>query len=286
MRCADISRLLGMVALLILVACSSHSVAQNGSGLDEPLCPSWIEGILFDSYRDMAHRHGRPEKSWPGVTFEEQSFSAQDGTEIYGYRAFARTQEPERQPAIVIVPGNAMLADQLFAFAAYFALQDFTAYVFDYRGYGGSTGIPRSNALIKDYREILSLVGSNDHVDTYIYAMSFGGIISLTALADARSPGALVLDGVPSRLPWYAFCPDSLDPVEALAHAPARTLIISGTDDPVVSPDEMIPLRERAQELGMETRVVEHFSHPGLDDPETTLQRLGLVADFFRGSAP
>ena len=286
MRCANTPRLLGMVALLILAACSSHSVAQNRSSLGEPLCPSWIEGILFDSYRDMANQHGRPEKSWPGVTFEEQTFSAQDGTEIYGYRAFARTQEPERQPAIVIVPGNAMLADQLFAFAAYFALQDFTAYVFDYRGYGGSTGIPRSNALIKDYREILSLVGSNSHVDTYIYAMSFGGIISLTALADARAPAALVLDGVPSTLPWYAFCPDSLDPVEALAHAPARTLIISGTDDPVVSPDEMTPLRERAQELGMEARVVEHFSHPGLDDPETTLQRLGLVADFFRGSAP
>jgi alpha-beta hydrolase superfamily lysophospholipase len=140
--------------------------------------------------------------------------------------------------------------------------------------------------LIKDYREILSLVGSNSHIDTYIYAMSFGGIISLTALADARSPAALVLDGVPSMLPWYAFCPDWLDPVEALVHAPARTLIISGTDDPVVAPDEMIPLRERAQELGMQARVVENFSHPGLDDPEITLQRLALVSDFFRGSVP
>jgi alpha/beta superfamily hydrolase len=278
MRCANTPRLLGMVALLILAACSSHSVAQNRSSLDEPLCPSWIEGILFDSYRDMAHRHGRPQKSWPGVTFEEQTFSAQDGTEIYGYRAFARTREPERQPAI--------LADQLFSFAAYFALQDFTAYVFDYRGYGGSAGVPRSNALIKDYREILSLVGGNGHVDTYIYAMSFGGIISLAALADATSPTALVLDGVPSTLPWYAFCPGWLNPVEALAHAPERTLVISGTDDPVVSPGEMLPLRERAQELGMEARVVENFSHPGIDDPETTLQRLGLVADFFRGSAP
>ena len=76
------------------------------------------------------------------MTFEEQSFFGQDGTEIYGYRAFAEGQEPQQQPAIVIVPGNAMLADQLFSFAAYFALQDFTAYLFDYRGYGGSAGDP------------------------------------------------------------------------------------------------------------------------------------------------
>jgi dienelactone hydrolase len=273
-----------VVALISLGA--SLAVAQESSSLDEPLCPSWIEGLLFDSYRDLAHQQGRPQKSWPGVTFEEQTFSAQDGIEIYGYRAFAGSGQPQQQPAIVIVPGNAMLADQLFSFAAYFALQDFTAYVFDYRGYGGSAGVPRSNALIKDYREILSLVADHDHVDLHIYAMSFGGIISLAALADAQSPAALVLDGVPSTLPWYAFCPDRLDPVEALTHAPERTLVISGTDDPVVSPDQMASLRERAQELGMESRVVENFSHPGLDDPEITLQRLDLVSDFFRSPAP
>jgi alpha-beta hydrolase superfamily lysophospholipase len=275
-----------VVAALFSLVGSSLALAQDRPSLDEPLCPSWIEGILFDSYREAAHRQGRPQKSWPGVTFEEQTFSAQDGTEIYGYRAFADAQEPEPQPAIVIVPGNAMLADQLFSFAAYFALQNFTAYIFDYRGYGGSAGVPRSNALIKDYREIFSLVESNDHMDTYIYAMSFGGIISLVALADAKSPAALVLDGVPSSLPWYAFCPDWLNPVEALAHAPERTLVISGTDDPVVSPGEMARLREKAQASGMEARLVEGFSHPGIDDPETTLQRLSLVSDFFRDAAP
>jgi dipeptidyl aminopeptidase/acylaminoacyl peptidase len=286
MRCANAPRLGGMVALLVAVACSPPALAQDRSSLDEPLCPAWIEGLLFDSYRGLANRQGRPQKSWPGVTFEEQTFSAQDGTEIYGYRAFADRQQPQQQPAIVIVPGNAMLADQLYSFAAYFALRDFTAYLFDYRGYGGSAGVPRSNALIKDYREILSLVAGNGHAEVYIYAMSFGGIISLVALAEAKSPTGLVLDGVPSKLPWYAFCPGWLNPVNTLEHAPERTLVISGTDDPVISPDQMVALRERAQELGMESRIVENFSHPGLDDPETTLQRLSLVSDFFRGAAP
>jgi pimeloyl-ACP methyl ester carboxylesterase len=286
MRCATALRLRGMVALVIAVVCSPPALAQDRPSLDAPLCPAWIERLLFDSYRDIANRQGRPQKSWPGVVFEEQSFAAEDGTLIYGYRAFAEAQQPEQQPAIVIVPGNAMLADQLYEFAAWFALQGFTAYLFDYRGYGGSAGVPRSNALIMDYREILSLVAGNGHGDVHLYAMSFGGIIALVALADATPPAAMVIDGTPSKLPWYAFCPGWLDPVETLAHAPERTLVISGAADPVVAPAQMAALRERAQQLGMASRVVEGFSHPGLDDAATTLRRLALVRDFLHGPAP
>jgi alpha/beta superfamily hydrolase len=276
----------GILAALIFLIGSSLAVAQDTSSLDKPLCPAWIERLLFDSYRNVANQGGRPHKSRTGVAFEEQSFRAQDGTEIYGYCAFAESQAPERQPAVVIVLGNAMLADQLYEFAAWFALEGFTAYIFDYRGYGGSAGVPTSNVLVKDFREILALVGGKNHAELSVYAMSFGGVISLVALADARPPDALVLDGVPSSLPWYAFCPAWLNPVETLAHAPERTLVISGTADPVVSPAQMAPLRARANEVGMQSRLVEGFSHPGIDDPATTLRRLALVRDFLRGSDP
>jgi uncharacterized protein len=284
MRSARLSS--AILAVLLPLVGSSLGFAQDASSLDEPLCPAWIERILFDSYRDMAHRGGRPDKSQPGVSFEEQSFSAQDGIQIYGYRAFAEGRAPEQQPAVVIVLGNAMLADQMQAFAAYFALHDFTAYVFDYRGYGGSGGVPRSNVLIKDFREILSLVADKSHPELSVYALSFGGVITLVALADATPPDALVLDGVPSSLPWYAFCPDWLDPVEALPNAPERTLVVSGTVDPVVPPAQMAALRGRADGLGMESRVVEGLSHPGIDDPKTTLQRLALVLDFLQEPGP
>jgi alpha-beta hydrolase superfamily lysophospholipase len=273
-----------MVALLILTACSSLASAQNGPSLDEPLCPAWIESLLFGSYSSVANQGGRPQKSWPGVVFEEQSFAAPDGTAIYGYRAFAEAQEPALQPAVIVVPGNAMLADQLYEWAADFALQGFTAYLFDYRGYGGSAGVPRSHALVKDFRAILSRVASHAHPELAIYAMSFGGIIALVALADAKPPAAMVIDGTPSKLPWYAFCPGWLNPVNTIAHAPARTLVISGTADPVVPPAQLAALRERARELGMASRVIEGFSHPGMDDAATTRRRLTLVQDFLRGA--
>ena len=282
----SVRRLSGIFAALICLVGASLAFAQDASNLDEPLCPAWIERLLFNSYREVAHRGGRPHKSQPGVSFEEQSFSAQDGTGIYGYRAFAEGREPGQQPAVVIILGNAMLADQMQAFAAYFALHDFTAYIFDYRGYGGSAGVPQSHALVKDFREILALVAGKGHPGLSIYALSFGGVISLVALADAQPPDAMVLDGVPASLPWYAFCPDWLNPVETVAHAPERTLVVSGTADPVVPAAQMAPLRERARELGMQSRVVEGFSHPGIDDPATTLRRLALVRDFLRGSDP
>jgi alpha-beta hydrolase superfamily lysophospholipase len=220
------------------------------------------------------------------VTFEDRSISARDGTEISGYRAFAAGQEAGQTPAVVMVPGNAMLADQLHPFASYFALEGFTAYIFDYRGYGGSAGVPSSDTLVGDLREIMARIAQEGHAGLSIYAMSFGGVISLVTLADAGPPDALVLDGVPSSLPWYAFCPDWLNPLETLAHAPGRTLVISGAADPVVSAREMAPLRERARELGMESRLVEGFSHPGLDDPATTLRRLSLVRDFLSATEP
>jgi alpha-beta hydrolase superfamily lysophospholipase len=274
------------IALSIWLVGPSLGLAQDRSSLDQPLCPAWIERLLFGSYRSAAQQGGRPHKSWPGVTFEDQRFSAQDGTEIHGYRAFAPGAQPGQQPAVIIVPGNAMLADQLYPFAASFALEGFIAYIFDYRGYGGSAGEPHSHTLVKDYREILARVADKGHAGLSVYAMSFGGVIALAALADAKPPDALVLDGVPSSLPWYAFCPDWLDPVETLAHAPKRTLVLSGTADPVVSAREMAPLREKAGALGMASRLVEGFSHPGIDDPATTLRRLALVRDFLRGLEP
>jgi uncharacterized protein len=179
-----------------------------------------------------------------------------------------------------------MLADQLYEFAVFFALHGLTAYIFDYRGYGGSAGAPSSSALVKDFREILARVAGKRHPELSVYALSFGGVVALAALAEAKPPDALVLDGVPSTLPWFAFCPDWLDPVATIAHAPERTLVISGAADPVVPPDQMASLRARAEELGMASRLVEGFSHPGIDDPATTLRRLALVREFLRGARP
>lgn len=275
----SLPRFLFPYLLGLLSACTLD--AADSTPLERPLCWGWLEASLFDAWRDVAHRYGRPDKDAEDVVFQDNSLVVGDGTELYGYRAFTRTAKPHSQPAILIAPGNAMLADQLYRFAAYFASRGMTAYIFDYRGYGGSGGAPHSNAIIHDYREILSVVAEEGHAKVYVYAMSFGGIVVLAALTEAEQPAALVLDGVPSELPWYAFCPDRLDPVVSIEHAPARTLVISGTDDTVIPPDDMADLIKKARGRGMQTVLLQGFSHPGRDEPQKTARRLEVVKEFL-----
>jgi alpha/beta superfamily hydrolase len=263
---------------------SSSIAAGEPDNLEEPLCWGLVERTLFQAWANIANKNGRPNKAVEGIVFQDQTFTTPDQRRIYGYVAHKKTAVVDQLDAIVIVPGNAMLADQIYRFAAYFAAQNMAAYVFDYRGYGGSTGVPYANAMIADYRKIFSLISEKGHRTINIYALSFGGIVSLAVMRDSKPPAALVLDGVPSNLPWYAWCPNRLNPVETLKNAPARTLIISGTKDPVIPPSQSAELRRKALELGMTAEVAEGFSHPGLDHPVMETKRLKIVSAFFKST--
>jgi pimeloyl-ACP methyl ester carboxylesterase len=195
-----------LVGFVFLAAFSSACsvAAQESKSLEQPLCWGWVERTLFETWANIANKNGRPNKAAQGIIFQDQTFTTSDQRKIYGYLAHEKTAVVEQLDAIVIVPGNAMLADQIYGFAAYFAAQKMAAYVFDYRGYGGSTGVPYANAMIADYRRIFSLISEKGHSKINIYALSFGGIVTLAAIRDSKPPAALVLDGVPSNLPWYA----------------------------------------------------------------------------------
>ena len=280
-----LTKILGFICLCYFPpACSA--VGQRTSDLERPLCfgwLGWIEYELFDSWRELVASNGRPKKSATGVVFETiPDFFARDGTKLYGYRAFDELANSRLGPAILIVPGNAMLADQLYLAAAYFALHGMTSYVFDYRGYGGSSGTPYAKAIIDDYRVILSFLEKQEHTQVNVYALSFGGIISLAAIKNANFPDALVLDGVPSELPLYSFCPDQLDPVNNLAKAPKKTFVISGGADRVVPEDKTDALRRKADKIGMKAEVLEGFSHPGRDKVDLAERRLVIVNEFLK----
>lgn len=283
------ARLIRVTFLLFSTACftaafSGCSAAEEATELEEPLCFGFLERKLFEVWRDIAERQGRMPKDAPGIKFEELSLPTRDDRRLYGYMSYASGSSSRTLPAVLIAPGNAMLADQLSEFAAYFARRGMTAYVFDYRGYGGSTGRPFARAIIDDYKSILDTI-SDDHPSYFIYAMSFGGIVVLNALADTAQPDSLVLDGVPSALPWYAFCPDSLDPIANLDAAPEQTLVLVGKGDPVVPPEQSKDLLEEGSSRGFQHEILEGFSHPGLDSESVTQERLEHVYDYFDPTA-
>jgi hypothetical protein len=246
------------------------------------MCWGWVEEMLFAEWRALANSNGRPNKAAAGIIFEAQSVTAADGKQLRGYRAVsASAHAPAQQSAVLIAPGNAMLADQLYEVAAFFAERGKMAYVFDYRGYGDSDGSPYSTAIIDDYKKLLAFIRSAGHRRISVYAMSFGGIVVLSALRDEDGIDALVVDGVPSRLPWVAMCPDSLDPINSISAAPQRTLVLSGTADPVIPPDQSHDLRVAAIKRHMQAQLLKGFSHPGLDESPRAEKRLDIVFKFL-----
>ena len=270
-----------LLAFAVLVLGVEKAAAAN-SELERPMCWGWVEEMLFDDWRELANSNGRPNKVAAGIIFEPQSVTAADGKQLRGYRAFsAFAHVPAQQSAVLVAPGNAMLADQLYEVAAFFAYRGKTAYVFDYRGYGSSDGSPYSTAIIDDYKKLLAFIRSAGHPHIAIYAMSFGGIVTLSALRDEGGIDALVIDGVPSKLPWIAMCPDSLDPINNISAAPQRTLVLSGTADPIITPDQCHDLRVAAIKRHMQAQLLKGFSHPGLDESPRAEERLDIVFKFL-----
>ncbi|WP_162916859.1 alpha/beta hydrolase [Dongia deserti] len=253
------------------------------SSLEKPMCWGWMEELLFDEWRDLANSGGRPNKAAAGIIFEDQVVTGADGAHLRGYRAFsASVTAPDEQPAVLVAPGNAMLADQLYTVVAFFADRGRTSYVFDYRGYGDSDGSPYSTAIIEDYKRLLAFIRNVGHPRIAVYAMSFGGIVTLAALDDdAIRIDALVLDGVPSELPWIAMCPESLDPINNIGAAPEPTLVLSGSADPIVTPEQSSELRAAALKRHMQVQVLPGFSHPGLDESPRAEERLDIVFRFL-----
>ena len=124
--------LLGFVFLTAFFS-PSFVAAEEPDNLVEPICWGLLERTLFQAWANAATNNGRPNKAVEGIVFQDQTFTTPDQRRIYGYVAHKKTALVDQLDAIVIVPGNAMLADQIYRFAAYFAAQNMAAYVFDYR---------------------------------------------------------------------------------------------------------------------------------------------------------
>ena len=75
-------------------------------------------------------------------------FTALDGRELGGYKL--RAANPRGY--LLVAQGNAMLADQMMGVLTYFRDAGLDVYVYDYRGYGLSTGKSRLQAIVSDYR--------------------------------------------------------------------------------------------------------------------------------------
>jgi predicted esterase len=212
------------------------------------------------------------------------SFVTSDNKTLRGYKYSAHDGSGETvtpKGYILMALGNAMIADQMIGDLADYARGGHDAYIYDYRGYGNSEGKRRINAIIEDYREIISHLNSK-YDRKMLYGVSLGGAVMLNAIGSGVEFDAAVIDSSPSKLSDKG-CPARIDPVSHVTVATApRLLVITGKGDQVLPPVETGELREKAAAMGARTIDGDGFAHPYMDRSyDVHLRRTNLVRDYL-----
>ena len=243
---------------------------------------------------DVPSRHGLP--------YEPVDFFSRDGTRLTGWFLPA-TGEP--RGTVVHYHGNAQNLTAHFAFVSWLPREGFNVFVFDYRGYGRSEGVPDRRGVHEDGLAALDYVMKRPDVHperVVVLGQSLGGAVAVAALASRseRPVKAVVIDssfysyqrivrdkirGIPV-LSWFRWplswlvVSNRRSPGPVIHHlAPIPLLVIHGTDDEVIPPAHGRKLFEAAGEpktlvMVPGGRHTDALVHP---DPRYRKQ----VVDFF-----
>lgn len=265
---------------LLLSSCLTTGSEMKQSGLEKAVC-GFYEPLVFWLWNSMA---GQPDSDrvadLPNV--EDISLVTVDGRMLRGYKLKSRPVSGAMEPRayLLVVPGNAMLSDQILGSFTRFTSKGIDVYIFDYRGYGRSSGKRRLKALVSDYGEIIDWLNSMDYKNRLFYAMSFGGVLLLNALRE-RTADSVVIDSTPSRLSGYG-CPEAYDPVTNLPSQAGNLLFIAGAKDRIVTPRMSRELIETAQQRGASVLHDPDMSHPFKDRSLTVRERrMQAVSSFL-----
>ena len=219
------AQMLGFVifGLLIMGECALAKNEQRES----TVCGVLKERLAFWAWRQAAGS-SNAERALRFGNVTRINLTTGDGKSLRGYKAEANITHVNNQGprALLVVQGNAMLADQLVDSMQIFAESGFDVYLYDYRGYGESDGKPRLKAIVKDYLEILDAL-RNAYQSLYVYGISFGGVVVMNAIGAGALVDGAVIDSSPSRVKMYG-CPQGYDPIRHLPPNSSHFMFLSG----------------------------------------------------------
>ncbi|MBT3011103.1 MAG: lysophospholipase [Candidatus Thiodiazotropha sp. (ex Lucina aurantia)] len=254
----------------------------EADGREKTVCGSIQEPFLFWLWSSAAPN---PDKNRALVSplIEQTQFTTSDNKILRGYKYKSHYREEKRIPPkgyVLMALGNAMIADQIITSLKYLASNGYDVYIFDYRGYGNSEGKRRINAIIEDYKEIITFLNSK-YDKRFLYGISLGGAVIMNAIGSGAEYDSAIIDSSPSRFSDYG-CPETIDPVNNLPHDASKIFIITGKKDQVLGSDMTSPLRIEAQQRGARVLDGDDFSHPYMDrDLIAHKARTKLILDFF-----
>ncbi len=204
------------------------------------------------------------------------SFTTQDGRTLRGYKLRARRNSAEHAEEakgfLLVLQGNAMLADQILGEYRAYAHRGYDVHIYDYRGYGRSNGKRRLKAIVHDVKEILTDLKRQDYKNSLVYAMSLGGVFLLNSLDTDAQPDKIVVDSTPSRLSDYG-CPVEYDPIENLPNDCSNIVFVRGQRDNVVTPAMSRDLALEVENRNGKVINDPEFGHPFMDASAATHRR-------------
>lgn len=128
-----------------------------------------------------------------GMKYESARFPSSDGTPLTGW--WLPANEPSKG-TVIHFHGNAQNMSTHVRFADWLPAEGYNLFVFDYRGYGMSGGVPTRRGLTADGVAALEWVASRPEVDSdslFVWGQSLGGTVALQALARSEIPVRAVL---------------------------------------------------------------------------------------------
>jgi uncharacterized protein len=178
-----------------------------------------------------------------GVAYRDLAFETDDGERLHGWWIGAQA-EPAGH--VLLCHGNAGNIGDRVLHADLLTAAGFDVMLFDYRGYGSSSGRPSEDGTYRDARAALACLLAQPGIDpgrVYYLGESLGGAVALD-LALARPPAGLVLlsafTGVRElgRL-HYPFVPTALVPdaypaLRRVRGLRAPLLVLHGDRDDIV----------------------------------------------------
>lgn len=129
-----------------------------------------------------------------GLGFEDVEFVSEDARRLHGWWIPVE----EEAPTILVCHGNAgNIADRVWL-AKDFARLGVNIFLFDYRGYGKSSGFPTERGLYRDARAAYEVVRARyadaERPPVVVYGRSLGGAVAVQLACD-RPVRGLILEG-------------------------------------------------------------------------------------------
>lgn len=169
----------------------------------------WFE--WRQTFKPSRKMEGDP--SMLGLEFEEVMFYAEDTCRLYGWWI----PHPEATGAILYCHGNAgNISTRLDVIEGLYRL-GVNQFIFDYRGFGVSRGMPGEQGLYRDARAAYEVVrakyGDVEDPPVIVFGASLGGSVAAQLAADKPVKGIIIEGGFTSTIEvgerWYPNLPVS-----------------------------------------------------------------------------